>query len=52
MPANKDFQRRIEILDECLRRRQRQWTIQGLLEEVNRKLAESFGKSIGLRFSL
>ena len=49
MPANKDFQRRIEILDECLRRRQRQWTIQCLLEEVNRKLNESFGKGIGQR---
>ncbi len=49
MPANKDFQRRITILDECLRRRQRQWTVNDLLEEVNSKLGEHFGKSISIR---
>jgi predicted DNA-binding transcriptional regulator YafY len=38
MPLNKSFQRRIELLDACLRRRQRIWTIDALLLEVNEKL--------------
>ena len=38
MPANKDFLRRIIILDQCFRRRQRHWTVAALLEEVNRRL--------------
>jgi predicted DNA-binding transcriptional regulator YafY len=49
MPANKDFSRRLQILDDCLRRRQRHWTIAALLEEVNRRLEEQFGKSISQR---
>jgi predicted DNA-binding transcriptional regulator YafY len=49
MPANKDFSRRLHILDDCLRRRQRHWTISVLLEEVNRRLAEQFGKGISQR---
>ncbi len=38
MPLNKSFQRRIEVLDACLRRKQRKWTIDSLLQEVNEKL--------------
>lgn len=38
MPLNKGYQRRIEIIDACLRRRQRNWTIEALLDEVNEKL--------------
>ena len=49
MPANKDFLRRIIIIDQCLRRRQRNWTVAALLDEVNRKLEENFGKSVSQR---
>ncbi len=49
MPKNKDFSLRIEILDECLRRRQRKWFIEDLLDEVNKKLNERYGKEVSKR---
>ncbi|MCG7856699.1 WYL domain-containing protein [Flavihumibacter sediminis] len=51
MPLNKSFQRRIEVLDACFRRRQRVWTIDTLLQEVNEKL-EGMGSSKISRRSL
>ncbi len=51
MPLNKSFQRRIEVLDACFRRRQRIWTIDTLLQEVNEKL-EGMGSSKISRRSL
>lgn len=49
MPRNKNFTRRIEILDECLRRRQKKWFIEDLLKAVNDKLVERFDKKVGKR---
>lgn len=49
MPRNKDFTRRIEILDECLRRRQRKWFIEDLLQAVNDKLDDRYDKKVSLR---
>ncbi|MBX2907223.1 MAG: WYL domain-containing protein [Taibaiella sp.] len=49
MPRNKDFTRRIEILDECLRRRQRKWFIEDLLQAVNDKLDDRFDKKVSKR---
>ncbi len=49
MPENKDFTRRIEILDECLRRRQKKWFIEDLLDAVNSKLDDRFDKKVSKR---
>src|SRR5437763_1777240 len=49
MPYNKDFTRRIEILDECLRRRQKKWFIEDLLEALNEKLDDRFDKKVSKR---
>jgi predicted DNA-binding transcriptional regulator YafY len=49
MPANKDFRLRIEIIDECLRNRYRKWTLQNLIDTVNEKLTERYGKTAGKR---
>ncbi len=49
MPKNKDFQRRIHLLDECLRRRQKKWSAELLLETINSKLFDEFGKDISIR---
>lgn len=49
MPKNKDFAQRIEIIDECLRNHLRKWTLELLVDTVNRKLADKYGKSISKR---
>ena len=49
MPLNKDFTRRIEILDECLRRRQKKWFIEDLLAAVNERLDDRFDKKVSKR---
>ena len=49
MPLNKSFQRRLEVIDACLRRRQRVWTIDALLEEVNEKLEGSGSDRVSKR---
>lgn len=46
MPQNKDFAIRIEILDECLRNKYRKWTLQDLIDAVNEKLTERYGKTV------
>ncbi len=46
MPQNKDFAIRIEILDECLRNCYRKWTLQNLIDAVNIKLNERYGKTV------
>lgn len=49
MPSNKAFQRRIQILDQCLRRRQMVWTVNALLEATNSHLADNGCPDISLR---
>lgn len=49
MPENKDFALRIGILDECFRNSQRKWTLENLVEEVNYKLYERYGKTTSKR---
>ena len=49
MPQNKDFYHRIEIIDECLRNRNRKWTLENLLEAVNTKLTDRYGKTAAKR---
>ncbi|MBZ5857553.1 helix-turn-helix transcriptional regulator [Flavihumibacter profundi] len=49
MPSTKDFSRRIDILDECLRRRQKKWTVEALLETLNGKLIAEFNKKVSIR---
>ena len=49
MPDNKNFACRIEIIDECLRNRFRKWTLQNLIDAVNDKLMERYGKTAGKR---
>ncbi len=49
MPQNKDFTVRIEIIDECLRNRSKKWTLQMIIDTVNYKLEERYGKTIGKR---
>src|SRR6266496_54066 len=49
MPKNKDFALRIEIIDECLRNRYRNWTLQNLVDGVNEKIGDRYGKSITRR---
>ena len=46
MPQNKDFAIRIDILDECFRNRYRTWTLQNLIDTVNEKLVERYGKTV------
>lgn len=48
MPENKDFSHRIEILDECLRRNKK-WTFAELIECVNSRLHDRFGKTVSRR---
>lgn len=45
MPENKDFALRIEIIDECLCNKYRKWTLQNLIDSVNEKLKDRYGKS-------
>lgn len=49
MPSTKQFGQRLDILDDCLRRREVKWTAQRLLDEVNRRLQNSYGKKISIR---
>lgn len=49
MPANKDFAIRIEIIDECLRNSLHKWTLDRLIETVNSKLVEQYGKTASKR---
>ncbi len=49
MPQNKDFALRIEIIDECLRNKLRKWTLQALIDTVNEKLSERYGKTASKR---
>src|SRR5689334_11815400 len=49
MPENKDFVLRIEIIDECLRNRFRKWTLQSLIDIVNERLTERYGKTASKR---
>lgn len=49
MPSNKAFSHRIQIIDECLRRRQRNWSMEDLLEAVNQRFAEGRGKAVSIR---
>jgi predicted DNA-binding transcriptional regulator YafY len=42
MPLNKDFYFRLEILDECLRNRYRNWTLQDLIDKVSERLLEHY----------
>lgn len=49
MPKNKDFFHRVAIIDECLRRRNKKWSIEELLICVNDCLLKDYGKSISSR---
>lgn len=49
MPTNKAFHRRIQILDQCLRRRQKVWTVNALLEATNTHLADHGYPEISIR---
>jgi predicted DNA-binding transcriptional regulator YafY len=49
MPKNKDFYHRIEIIDECLRRRNKNWPLTELIDCVNTRLLDQFGKSVSRR---
>jgi predicted DNA-binding transcriptional regulator YafY len=49
MPTNKAFHRRIQILDQCLRRRQKVWTVNALLEATNAHLADHGYPEISIR---
>jgi predicted DNA-binding transcriptional regulator YafY len=49
MPTNKAFHRRIQILDQCLRRRQMVWTVNALLEATNAHLADHGYPEISIR---
>jgi len=42
MPENKDFSYRLEILDECLRNKYRNWSLQDLIDKVNERLQERY----------
>ena len=49
MPVNKNATARYGWLDECLRRRQRHWTIEDLMEAVSEKMAEfGIGREKGI----
>lgn len=45
MPLNKNFARRIEILDQCLRSTRR-FTLQNLIDHVNDKMIHEFGVGV------
>src|SRR5690606_3824961 len=49
MPKNKDFQRRIELIDECLRRKQKKWSVHTLLDTINDKLIAEYGTEVSKR---
>ncbi len=49
MPRNKGFSQRIELLDECLRRKQKKWFIEDLLEVINEKLQDRYGQAVSKR---
>ncbi|WP_212001831.1 YafY family protein [Chitinophaga sp. HK235] len=49
MPKNKDFTRRIELIDACLRNNLRKWTLKTLLETINEKLEEGCGAAVSKR---
>lgn len=49
MPKNKDFFHRITIIDGCLRRRDKKWYVEELLDCVNERLTKDYGKSISSR---
>jgi predicted DNA-binding transcriptional regulator YafY len=49
MPKNKDFSYRIEILDECLRSKYRNWSLQNLVAKVNERLQELYGHAASKR---
>jgi len=49
MPENKDFSFRLEILDECLRNKYRNWTLQDLIDKVSERLSERYNKTASKR---
>jgi predicted DNA-binding transcriptional regulator YafY len=49
MAKNKDFFHRVAIIDECLRRRDKKWHIEELLDYVNERLLLDYNKSISVR---
>lgn len=49
MPTTKEFSYRLDILDACLRRRNKNWNIEALLDAVNEKLNADFKKAISRR---
>ncbi|GAO42518.1 hypothetical protein [Flavihumibacter petaseus] len=49
MPKSKAFHRRIQVLDRCLRRRQRLWTVNALLGATNEHLTENGYPEVSLR---
>lgn len=49
MSKNKDFFHRIAIIDECLRRRDKKWYMEELLDCVNERLSLDYGKTISVR---
>lgn len=49
MPENKNFALRLEIIDECLRNNLRKWSLKVLLDVVNERLEERYGKKTSKR---
>jgi predicted DNA-binding transcriptional regulator YafY len=49
MPLNKDFYFRLEILDECLRNRYRNWTLLDLINKVSERLLEHYNSTASKR---
>ena len=49
MPKNKDFFHRIAVIDCCLRRKDKKWYVEELLDSVNDQLTKDYGKSISSR---
>jgi predicted DNA-binding transcriptional regulator YafY len=49
MPANKSFQQRIELLDQCLRTKGRKWTLNELRDFLNSRLFDLIGREISKR---
>lgn len=48
MPANKLASFRYRVINNCLRNTAKQWTLQGLMDEVSRQLYEHFGIDKGI----
>lgn len=48
MPANKNAQNRYLIIDQCLCRRNRCWTIQDILDAINKDYEETNGSGTGV----